>query len=286
MPTGFPSSDVHDPDAGDGHAFGSAELRTVRAVRRAGVLWLVLDRPDALNSVSHEMVREIHAVLDQVEADPEVRCLVVTGAGRAFCAGSDLKAARRAGVADPAAASAAFVQAAAGLLGRIERLPLPVIAAVNGLALAGGLELVLCCDLVVAAAEAHFGDAHARLGLLPGWGASVRLPRRIGVARAKELMFTAAQVSAERMHQWGLVNRVVLRTDLRTAVDVLAAQLTDKSPLGLRRMKQLVDDGLAQPLEVALRHEQIMGQAHFHSADRQEGIAAFAEKRTPVFTGR
>lgn len=267
------------------HPYGPADPQSIRVEQRGSAVWIVLNRPQALNSVSPDVVREVNGVLDAVERDPEVRCLVVSGTGRAFCAGSDLKAAQRSGVADPAAASAAFVQAAAAMLLRIERMPLPVIAAVNGLALAGGLELALCCDLVVAAEEARFGDAHARLGLLPGWGASVRLPRKVGANRAKYLMFTAEQVPASVMMDWGVVNRVVTLDALEATVDALAADLASKSPLGLRRMKQLIDDGLEQPREVGLRAEQVMAAAHFHSADRREGIAAFAEKRTPNFTG-
>lgn len=264
-----------------------APLTGVQVLRRDSACWLVLDRPEALNSLSPTMVAQLHRALDEAERDRSLRSLVLTGTGRAFCTGSDLKTARREGPPQQVAAeSAAFVAQAAALLMRIERFPLPVIAAVNGLALAGGLELVLCCDLVVASSEARFGDAHARLGLLPGWGASFRLPRKIGVNRAKEMMYTAMQCDALQMQAWGLVNRVVPAAQLEAAVEALTAELGSKSPLGLARMKQLVDDGLGLASEVAQRNELTMAAAHFHSADRLEGIAAFAQKRAPVFVGR
>ncbi len=248
---------------------------------------LTLNRPDALNSISPTMVAELHRALGELEEDQSLRVLVLTGAGRAFCAGADLKASRARLNADtPALANETFLNDLGDVLRRVERFPLPVIAAVNGVALAGGLELVLCCDLVVAAAEAKIGDAHANYGLVPGGGSSVRLPRKIGPARAKYLLYSAAFVPAETLMDWGLVHRVVAGTDLWTAVDGLVGELTDKSPLGLRRMKRMVDDGLDQPLDTALRLELAINANHAESYDRREGLAAFVEKRKPKFEGR
>lgn len=262
---------------------------TLRCERRGHAAWLTLNRPEAMNSMSPQLVQELGQALDHIEADHDVRCVVITGEGRAFCAGADLKAVKsfgdQAGPAGQEAAIRVFLGAATALLRRIERLPMPVIAAVKGVALAGGLETALCCDLVIAAEEAKFGDAHARYGLIPGWGGSVRLPRKIGPNRAKQMMFTAEHVPARTMMDWGLVNQVVPLAELRAAVDSFAARLVDKSPLGLRRMKQLVDDGLEQPVDIALRNERIMVEAHNHSHDRREGLAAFAERRTPDFNG-
>lgn len=266
----------------------NAETRfeAIRLERRGAVAWIYLNRPDAMNSMSPQMVGEIGAALDAVEADRTVRCLVITGTGRAFCAGADLKAVKSLGdQAGQEDAMRAFLAGATGLLRRIELLPLPVIGAVNGLALAGGLETVMVCDLVVAADTAKFGDAHAKYGLLPGWGGSVRLPRKIGANRAKQLMYTAEHVPAATMAQWGLVNEVVPAAELENAVQALASRITDKSPLGLRRMKELVDAGLEQPIDVALRNERTMVEAHSTSHDRREGLAAFADKRKPDFNG-
>ncbi len=262
-------------------------FETLRLHQQDALAWIILNRPQAMNSMSPQMVDEFDAALDWVQArGDEVRCLAIRGEGKAFCAGADLKAVKSFGDAqDQAAAIRRFLERATALLRRIELLPMPVIGAVNGLALAGGLETVLVCDLVVAAEEAKFGDAHARYGLIPGWGGSVRLPRKIGANRAKWMMFTAEQVPAATMAGWGLVHRVVPAEALDAAVQEMAARMTDKSPLGLRRMKRLVDDGLEQSLEVALRNERVMVEAHNTSHDRREGLEAFAQKRTPRFNG-
>lgn len=252
---------------------------------RVGALWATLNRPAALNSITPEIVRGLDAALDQALADDTVCAVVLSGTGRAFCAGADLKHVRRTIGADDTTI-AAFLQAIFALMNRVEKFPKPVIAAVNGLALAGGLELVLCCDLVVAARSARIGDAHANYGLLPGAGSSVRLPRKIGATRAKYLLFTAEFASAEELREAGLVNEVVDDSELAAATERLVAKLATKSPLGLRRMKALVDDGLEQPVETALRLESLASEVHAHSHDMHEGLAAFEEKRKPHFRGR
>jgi len=252
---------------------------------RDGALWLTLNRPASLNALTPELVRGLDRALAAVESDPEVRAVVLTGNGRAFCAGADLKYVRETTQGDEAA-TAAFLEAVLAVMTRLEKFPKPVIAAVNGMALAGGLELVLCCDLVIAARSAKLGDAHANFGLLPGGGSSVRLPRKIGPTRAKHLLYTGEFVPAEQMREAGLVNEVVDDADLLAAAGRLVARLRAKSPLVLRRMKALVDDGLEQPIETALRLELLASEVHSHSHDMKEGLAAFEEKRTPNFTGR
>jgi enoyl-CoA hydratase len=248
---------------------------------------ITLNRPDALNSISPAMIDDLNAALDGIEDRRTLTALVITGQGRAFCAGADLKAAReRMTGADAATVNSRFLDDLRLILLRIERFPAPVIAAVNGLALAGGLELVLACDLVLAAASARFGDAHANYGLVPGGGSSVRLPRKIGPTRAKQLIYTGDFLPAALMADWGLVNEVVADDDLGAAADALVAKLAEKSPIGLRRMKRMVDDGLDQPVEQALRYELALNAQHAASHDRTEGLAAFAEKRKPKFEGR
>jgi enoyl-CoA hydratase/carnithine racemase len=252
---------------------------------RHGAMWITLNRPTAMNAITPDMVREIEQALDEAEKRDDARVVVLTGAGRAFCAGADLKFVRGERDGDQPGASQ-FLDALLALLNRLERFPRPVVAAVNGMALAGGLELVLCCDLVIAAESARFGDAHANYGLLPGGGGSVRLPRKIGATRAKYLMYTGEFVSAGSMESAGLVNQVVEDAELDAVVDTLVKTMAAKSPLGLRRMKTLVNDGLEQPAEVALRQELLMTALHQHSEDIREGLAAFQEKRAPRFTGR
>lgn len=253
---------------------------------RGRAAWITLNRPAALNALTPALIEAHDAALTRAESNPALRAVVVTGSGRAFCAGADLKALRGQRSAHSTAATMRFVVGVLALLDRLERSPLPVIAAVNGLALAGGLELVLACDLVIAAESARLGDAHANYGLIPGGGGSVRLPRKIGPTRAKALMFTGAFVPAAELVAAGLVNKVVRDDELGAAVEELVESLAAKSPLGLARMKQLVNDGLEQPLSTALRLEFSLMAAHAGSADMAEGLAAFEAKRKPVFTGR
>lgn len=252
---------------------------------RAGAMWITLNRPTALNSITPDVVAGIDLALDQAGARNDVRAVVITGTGRAFCAGADLKFVRQQ-TGSEVEGTSGFLNSILAMMQRLECFPQPVIAAVNGLALAGGLELVLCCDLVIAARSAKLGDAHANYGLLPGGGSSVRLPRKIGPTRAKYLLYTGEFVPAEELVAAGLVNQIVDDTELIAATEALVGKLVTKSPLGLRRMKTLVDDGLVQPIESALRLELLASEVHAHSYDMKEGLAAFAEKRAPQFTGR
>ena len=249
---------------------------------RKGTLWIRLNRPEAMNSLTPEVLQGIDQALNEAQDRADVISVVLTGTGRAFCAGADLKY-----VQTQASGSGThgFLDSVLATMSRIDRFPKPVIAALNGISLAGGLELVLCCDLVLAARSAKIGDAHANYGLLPGGGGSVRLPRAIGPTRAKYLLFTGEFVAASELVEAGLINKVVDDDQLESATQAVADMIATKSPLGLRRMKSLIDDGLQQPMDTALRLELLACEIHAHSADLQEGLAAFNEKRTPCFTG-
>ena len=259
----------------------------LRFAMHGPVAWLTLNRPAAMNALSPELLDALSEALVLIETDPAIRAVVVTGVGRAFCAGADLAHAFDAlSESNGGEPLLSFVAKAAAVLARIESLPMPVIAAVNGLALAGGLELVLCCDLVLAAESARLGDAHANYGLLPGAGGSVRLPRKLGPTRAKQLLFTGELQTASTLAAAGLVNQVVPDGELDAAAQKLGESLAEKSPLTLRAMKRLVDDGLQQPTHTALRLEQLALAAHLSSRDVREGLMAFREKRKPHFEGR
>ncbi len=269
--------------AGTGPANGSGRIllgEDVLGELRGAALWVTLNRPHVLNALNAEIVAGLGAALDYAEATPEIRALVITGAEPAFSAGADLAFVREAG-----AAMSEFLWSLGKLCHRIESSPLPVVAAVNGVAVAGGLELVLCCDLVYATRSSRFGDGHANYGLLPGGGGSVRLPRRIGATRAKHLLFTGELVAAEALAASGLINKIVPDGELVVEVQALVDVLAAKSPLGLGRMKQLVNDGLEQPKSTGLRLELLAGEVHRRSHDMQEGLAAFIEKREPRFSG-
>ncbi len=253
---------------------------------RDAVAWLTLNRPDAMNALSPDLGDALGEALARAEADPEINALVITGAGQAFCAGADLKFLRGENGSLSIDAFARFLDELGTVFNAIESSPLPTIAAVNGLALAGGLELVLCCDLVIAAESAKIGDAHANYGLIPGGGSSVRLPRKIGPTRAKYLLFSGEFVCAADLVECGLVNCVVSDDELNSAAQDLARRIASKSPLGISRMKQLVADGIDQPLHSALRQEANLLLVHARSEDMHEGLAAFNEKRAPQFSGR
>jgi len=253
---------------------------------RGPAAWATLNRPRELNALGVPMMERLASTLDETEADPAVRCLILTGAGRAFCAGADLKFIHDMPAEKRNAATMAFLRQASALMSRVEAFPKPVIAAVNGVATAGGLELVLCCDLVIAAESARLGDGHANYGLLPGAGASARLPRRVGLARAKHLFFTGDLLPAAELMAAGLVNSVVPDAELGAAVQRLAEKVAAKSPIGLRRMKELANAATEATQEEALRRELAVNDDYARTFDRNEGLAAFNERRPPVFQGR
>jgi enoyl-CoA hydratase len=248
------------------------------------VTTLTLNRPDRLNAISPAVVDAVDAALDALA--PSTRVLVITGRGRAFSAGGDLEAveamAQERGLG-AGAGTEAFHGAISAVMRRLEVLPIPVVAAVNGIAVAGGLELACACDLVLAETSATFGDGHAKYGLLPAGGGSIRLPRRIGVSRAKYLMYTGASVPATTMRDWGLLHEVVPDGELAVATARLADQLAARSRDGLRRMKDMVDRGLEMTVDDALAHEQKVAAEHLHAADYAEGLSAFRERRAPRF---
>ena len=248
--------------------------------RRGAALWLRLNRPEALNSITDGLLDALARGLDAAQSRDDVRVVVLAGAGRAFCAGADLT-----NLVEPVVIEA-FLRRVGAVFDRIESFPKPVVAAVHGIAAGGGLELVLCADLVVAARSARFADAHANYGLLPGAGGSVRLPRRIGPARAKHLMFTGVAVPATQLADTDLVTILTDDDRLTDDTDALVGQLAAKSPLGLAAMKELVAEGLELPTADALRRERERLAAHTRSHDFAEGLRAFAEKRTPVFAAR
>ncbi|MBP7337899.1 enoyl-CoA hydratase/isomerase family protein [Niveispirillum sp.] len=247
--------------------------------------WIRLNRPDALNTINPGLAREFDEALTLAEGNPDIIAVVVTGTGRAFCAGADLKFLGDLPEEHRERETANFLNQVMELMLRLEKFPKPVICAVNGLSTGGGTELLLCCDLVVASAKAQIGDGHANFGLLPGGGASVRLPRKIGPTRAKYLLFTGELRPAADLMACGLVNEVSQDGALETTVDRIVDKLSSKSPLALKQVKMLVDDGLEQPLDTALRLELLASALHNHSHDMREGIAAFNEKRKPSFKG-
>ena len=259
------------------------DLTTVSYTSGDGIARIVLNRPAQLNAISPALLEDLDRVCEAIESDPAARAATLTAAGRAFCAGADLRVVRET-VGDSARWSA-FMSLWHRVFDRIEALPVPLVAGVHGLALAGGLELVLVADLVVMDETARLGDQHANFGLIAGGGGSQRLPRLIGARRAKELMLLGGWVDAPQALSWGLVNRVAPAGQVDEAVMALARELASKSVVASRVAKRLVDRGLDLTLQEGLALERRMAGEHIRSADAAEGLRAFAEKRAPLFQG-
>lgn len=226
-----------------------------------GFATVAFNRPDKLNTLSIALRRELARAVIELENDPSIHVLILTGAGRAFTAGLDLDEWSLA----PAAAAWECDAVAA-----IREFSGPVIGAINGLCITGGLEIALACDLLVAASDARFADTHTKVGLLPGWGGSVRLQQRVGPHRAKELALTARFLSADEALAWGLVNRVVPPERLLTEAQALARQMLANVPEGLVAYKRLLDDEAALPLAEALALERNRARAANLGVTREE----------------
>jgi len=250
---------------------------------RDGVAFVTLNRPEAANAFSRALINELGAALSSLRDEGAVRAVVLTGAGdKAFSAGADLKERRGMSLDD----TRAFVRELNRLMDQVAAFPRPVIAAINGVAFGGGLELALACDIRLAADRAEVGLTETRLGIIPGAGGTQRLPRLTGVAVAKELILTGRRIGAARARELGIVAEVVPAADLPAAAARLAADVAACGPLALSQAKLAIDGGLDLPLAAGLALEQSCYEVVLGSDDRNEGLAAFAEKRPPAFKGR
>ena len=216
-----------------------------------GVTTLTLNRPDKLNALTPAVFVRLREHLDAIEADSSVRCVVLAGAGRSFCAGHDLGS-----IAEHESAPSLHFEPET--VDALERLPQPTIARLHGHCFTGGLELALACDILVAASSTALGDTHGQWGLVPIWGMSVRLPERVGVSTAKELMFTSRRVSGDEAAAIGLVDRVVADDDLDTTIGVLAREIVANSSGTNRIVKQLIADRFERTRDEALLHERAL----------------------------
>jgi 2-(1,2-epoxy-1,2-dihydrophenyl)acetyl-CoA isomerase len=251
-----------------------------------GVARITLNRPDRLNSFNVAMHAEVRDALQRVRDDADCRVLVLTGAGRGFCAGQDLgdRAVAPAGAATDLGESIELRYKP--LVLALRSLPKPVIAAVNGVAAGAGANIALACDLVIAARSASFIQSFSKLGLVPDSGGTWSLPRLVGQARAIGLAFLGDKLSAEQAAQWGLIWRCVDDAELPTVVDQLARQLAVAPTRGLARTKDAIYSAGQRTLEEQLDIERDYQRELGFSADYAEGVAAFMEKRAPKFTGR
>jgi 2-(1,2-epoxy-1,2-dihydrophenyl)acetyl-CoA isomerase len=256
---------------------------TVRVEQADSIATLTLNRPEARNALDLAMREGLEAALRSLEADAGVRVLVLRGAGEHFCAGGDVKfmQARRM----TAAEGEQRVESMNRAILALARFRTPTIAMVDGYAVGAGCNLALACDLVVASDRARFGEVFARLGLVPDGGGTWFLTRRVGLARAKELVFTADPIPAAEAERIGLVNRLVPAADLAAQTLALARRIAAGPPRALAMAKSLLTRGLALDLETSLQWEALVQGLMIESEDHREGLAAFFEKRAPRFTG-
>jgi len=257
------------------------EFKNIILEKDNGIAVLTVNRPQVRNALNKDTVREIRQAIAEVREDDSVRVLIVTGAGdKAFVAGADLNSLQQRGMVETLANENQLV------LTELASLEKPVIAAVNGFALGGGCELAMACDIRIASENAKFGQPEPGLGFLPGAGGTQRLPRLVGAAKAKELIFTGDVIDAREAEKIGLVNKVVPPEELMKAAREMAEKIMKKGPLAIRMAKLVIDKGLDVDLSSALLLERVSQTVLFGSEDRQEGIAAFFEKRPPEFKGK
>lgn len=253
-------------------------------VEKKGVaVWVTLNKPLVKNAMGRQTFLDLSRVLDDVEKDATVKAVVIKGAGDTFCSGVDL---REVSSFKDLADSAAFKRVSERVFARIENLNRVVIAMINGVAMAGGLELAMLCDMIIADENCRIGDGHIRSGLIPGGGGSQRLPRIIGVRKAKELLYTGELLSGKEAERIGLVNQAVPADKLEKTVEAVIEKLADKPPLALAAIKSLINRGMESSLESALELETQTVTALQATEDFKEALSAFFEKRKPVYKGR
>jgi len=259
------------------------KFKNILYEKSEGIATITINRPKALNAIDEETILEILSTLDDVKKDENVRVLVITGAGdRAFSAGADISMLKAGGALESRRSS----QLGQKLMNEVEDLEKPVIAAINGYALGGGLELAMACDLRIASENARLGQPEINIGLMPGWGGTQRLPRFVGKGLAKEMIFTGRMIDAKTAEQHGLVNKVVPAEQLKTAVKELATELAGKPPIAIKVAKELINNSTETSLRIGIMNESegfgILGSTE----DFKEGTAAFLEKRKPKFKGK
>jgi enoyl-CoA hydratase/carnithine racemase len=249
---------------------------------RDGVATITLNRPGAANALSMELAAAIGHAFSRVRHDESIRAVILTGAGKAFCAGADLK--ERVKMTHEETRS--FLRSLNAVVDAVAAFPRPVIAAINGAAFGGGLELALACDFRLAADGAELGLVETRLGIIPGAGGTQRLARVAGLAVAKELVLTGRRISAARAFELKVVSHLHAGSELLDAAAKLAAELAGAGPLAVTQAKKAIDGGFDLPMGEALAHERACYDVVLESEDRNEGLRAFVEKRPPKFTGK
>ena len=259
------------------------EFKNTLYEKRDGIATITINRPQAMNALNEGTIPEILSRLEDAEKDENVRVLVITGAGeKAFCAGLDLKPMRDINVIEAVEMS----RRGQKLTLAIEEVGKPVIAAINGYALGGGLELAMACDIRIASEKARIGQPEVNVGLIPGWGGTQRLPRLVGKGIAKELIFTGKMIDAKTAERIGLINMVVPPEKLRSAVEELAKVIMSKPPIAIRLAKELINSSTETDQGTGLVHEAEAFGILSSTEDYREGVSAFIQKRKPEYKGK
>jgi enoyl-CoA hydratase/carnithine racemase len=260
------------------------EYQALTLEKKNGIATITLNRPESLNALNNKLSAEIGLAFEEAGKDDAVKVLVITGAGRAFCAGGDLKDLPLS-PGNPVA-SKETLEGWHKTLISIRRIEKPVIAAVNGVAMGGGMDLALMCDIRIASETARFGESYVRIGGVPDGGGTYLLPRLVGTAKACELLFTGDIINAQEAERLGLVNKVVPADKLISATMELAGRIAGGAPMSLALIKRAIYMSDTQDIEAAFRYIALMTAVCMETQDAREGVAAFAEKRPPVFKGK
>jgi len=242
---------------------------------------ITINRPEALNALNGQVLEEFDEALDEVASDKNVKALIITGAGRSFVAGADIAVQSLFNVE----AGRTWGRKGSAIFRKLEMMEIPTIAAVNGFALGGGCELALACDMIIASTKAKFGQPEVSLGITPGFSGTQRLPRRVGVSKAKELIFTGEMINGEEAERIGLANKVVEPDELMDAAMELAGRIVKNAPIAVKYSKACINRGIDVGMESGISFENELFAMCYATADQKEGMTAFLEKRSAVFKG-
>lgn len=255
---------------------------TIKYEKQGNIALITINRPEALNALNSKVISELEQAVAAVEADTSLGAMILTGEGRSFVAGADI--AEQCPM-DPAAGRK-WGQRGSALMRRIELLPIPTIAAVNGFALGGGCELAMSCDIILASEKAKFGQPEVGLGITPGFSGTQRLPRRVGMAKAKELIFSGKMIKADEAEKIGLVNAVYAPEELMNGAMEMAKSFAANAPVAVRYAKSCIDRGMQMDMDSAIAYENELFALCFATDDQKEGMTAFLEKREKHFSGK